>query len=107
MTIPYGKSTLERPLRPEEFVMAVQDKAGIEAVRLLLDVRKRDALYGDRHLARAAELLLPHLDPDAYRGLSQSEAAAAEDFEQRMPRNDLQGGLIRSLLNPINWFRLI
>ena len=58
--------------------MAVQDKAGIEAVRLLLDVRKGDALYGDRHLARAAELLLPHLDPDAYRGLSQSEAAAAE-----------------------------
>ena len=30
-----------------------------------------------------------------------------EDFEQRMLRKDLQGGLIRSLLNPINWFRLI
>ena len=29
------------------------------------------------------------------------------DFEQRMLRNDLQGGLIRSLLNPINWFRMI
>lgn len=29
-----------------------------------------------------------------------------EDFETRMLRNDLQGGLIRSLLNPLNWFRL-
>ena len=30
-----------------------------------------------------------------------------DDFEQRMLRNDLQGGLIRSVLNPLNWFRLI
>jgi NTE family protein len=30
-----------------------------------------------------------------------------EDFERRMLRNDLQGGLIRNLLNPLNWFRLL
>lgn len=28
------------------------------------------------------------------------------DFEKRMLRNDLQGGLIRLLINPLNWFRL-
>jgi len=58
--------------------MAVQADTEIEAVRLLLDVRKGDPLYGDRHLARAAELLRPHLDRDAYRGLCGSEAAEAE-----------------------------
>jgi NTE family protein len=29
------------------------------------------------------------------------------DFEERMLRNNLQGALIRALLNPLNWFRLI
>jgi len=30
-----------------------------------------------------------------------------EDFEQRMLHKDLQGGLIRSLFNPLNWFRML
>lgn len=29
------------------------------------------------------------------------------DFEERMLRNNLQGALIRAILNPLNWFRMV
>lgn len=53
-------------------------RGGLERVRLLLDARKGDPLYGDRYAARAAELLRPQLSEETYEVLRDSDESVAE-----------------------------
>jgi hypothetical protein len=53
-------------------------RSQLERVRLLLDARKGDPLYGDRYAARAAELLRPQLSEETYEALRNVDESVAE-----------------------------
>jgi hypothetical protein len=55
-----------------------KERGGLGQVRLLIDARKGDPLYGDRYAARAAELLRPHLSEETYEALRDSGESVAE-----------------------------
>jgi hypothetical protein len=57
-------------------------RGGVERVRLLLDARKGDPLYGDRYAARAAECLRPQLSEETWEALRDSESSVAEARRQ-------------------------
>jgi hypothetical protein len=57
-------------------------RSGIERVRLLVEARKGDPLYGDRYAARAAELLRPQLSEETYEALRDSDDTVAEATRQ-------------------------
>lgn len=59
-----------------------EGRGGLERVRLLLDARKGDPLYGDRYAARAAEILQPQLPEETYEALRDSEDTVAEASRQ-------------------------
>jgi hypothetical protein len=59
-----------------------QGRSELARVRLLIDARKGDPLYGDRYAARAAELLQPQLSEETYEALRGSEDSVAEASRQ-------------------------
>jgi hypothetical protein len=59
-----------------------QGRSGLERVRLLIDARKGDPLYGDRYAARAAELLRQQLSEETWEALRDTEGSVAEARRQ-------------------------